>query len=389
LKVLHFDCFSGISGDMALGALVDAGLDYRAWTAELEKLGLPGYTVSRKRVSRCGISGTKLSVKAAHGQPFRNLADIEKLINRSKITKAAKLNSLKIFRRLGEAEARVHGVPIEKVHFHEVGAVDSIVDIAGTAIALDMMGIGRVTASALNLGSGQVKFSHGTFPVPAPATAELVKGFPAYMSETKAELTTPTGAAIVTAIASDFGPMPAMTVSKTGCGAGGKDFPETPNLLRVFIGEDGEGGYVRDTVNLIETNIDDMDPRVYGHVMDMLFEAGAKDVWITPILMKKSRPAVTLSVLSGYGTTPAMVDIIMAETTTFGVRVSSVSRHMLERAFEEVETRHGKVRVKVGSAGGRVLKAVPEYEDVKALAEKSGKGIIGIIREAEGASVKH
>ena len=387
MKTAYFDCFSGISGDMVLGALIDAGLDYKAWSAEAAKLGLD-FSLKRSKVTRGGLKGTKLSVIPADGQPRRNLPAIEKLIDKSKITKTAKVNTLRVFARLAHAEARAHGVSVDKVHFHEVGAVDSIVDIAGAAIALDMMGIERVLSSPLNLGSGVVRFSHGTFPVPAPATAELIKGFPAYASDVQAELTTPTGAAIVTTLADGFGPMPRMEVKSVGYGAGGRELKDRPNLLRVFIGE-ASALYEEDSASLIETNIDDMDPRLYEHVMERLFEAGALDVWLTPIIMKKSRPAVTLSVLAEAAGCGRAIDLIMDETTTFGVRVSRVDRKKLAREFKEVKTGHGRVRVKLGLKGRKVVKAVPEYEDVKALARKSGKPLREIIDEAEKALGPH
>jgi len=382
LKTLYLDCYSGISGDMLLGALLDAGLSYKAWLAEVGKLGLSGYTITKKRVIRSGLSGTKVTINVTAKQPHRNLSDITRLIGKSKVSKTAKDNTLRVFGRLAKAEAKAHGEPVEKVHFHEVGAVDSIIDIAGAAIALDMMGIEAVYCSPLNLGSGTVTFSHGTFPVPAPATAELVKGFPAYMSDTKAELTTPTGAAIATTLSSGFGPMPVVNVRAIGYGAGGREIPGSPNMLRVFVG-DSDGGYEVDSVNLIETNIDDMDPRIYEYVMERLFDAGALDVWLTPIIMKKSRPAVTLSVLAVPSVTDELIDIVLKETTTFGVRVSEVSRRKLSREFKEVKTRSGTAKVKVGSKKGKQLKAVPEYEEVKALAKKSGRPLKDILHEIE------
>ena len=382
MRTAYFDCFSGVSGDMLLGALIDAGLDFNAWRAGLDGLDLPGYSVSRKKVRRAGLAGIKLSVKVSPGQPRRNLTRIEKLLRKSKLPARAKDNALKVFLRLAQAEAKAHGVAVEEVHFHEVGAVDSVVDIAGAALALEMMGVGKIISSPLNLGSGTVKFSHGTFPVPAPATAELIKGFPAYASDVKAELTTPTGAAVLTALADSFGLMPAMKVTGVGCGAGERDFENFPNLLRVFIGEAG-GDYEQDTVSLIETNIDDMDPRIYGHVMETLFEAGALDVWLTPVIMKKSRPGTLLSVICDHDRADALSGIILKETTTFGVRVSAARRLKLGREIREIKTKCGPVRVKFGKAGEKVLKAVPEYEDVKALARKTGTAFRDIAAEAD------
>lgn len=385
LRTAYFDCFSGISGDMFLGALLDAGLDYKAWLKEMEKLPIKGFSVSRRKVKRCSLSGTRLTVKVVAPQPHRNLLDIEKLINKSNVSPAAKETAHSVFRALARAEAKVHGTSVDEVHFHEVGAVDSIVDIVGAAVALDMMGLRKVLSSPLNLGSGLVKFSHGTFPVPAPATAELIRGIPAYASGIKAELTTPTGAAIITTLAGGFGPMPEMVAEATGYGAGGRDLPETPNMLRVIIGET-DGGYDSDTVNIIETNIDDMDPRIYSHVMDRLLDAGALDVWLTPIIMKKSRPATTLSVLADAGKTPALTGIIMSETTTFGVRIIKASRKKLARRFIDIKTKSGAVRVKVGMYGKKALKAVPEYEDVKALAKRTGRTLKDIFREIDKLS---
>jgi len=382
LRVIYFDCFSGVSGDMVLGALIDAGLDYRAWKSELEGLGLSGYTLSRKKVARGGLKGTKLNVKSSDNHPHRDLAHITGLINRSKIDRTARKKAVEIFGRLAHAEAEAHGVSVDKIHFHEVGAVDSIVDIVGASVALGMMGAGRIYSSALNLGSGSVKCAHGILPVPAPATANLVRGFPAYTSEIRHELTTPTGAAIITTLAHSFGPMPPMRVTSVGYGAGGRELQGYSNLLRVFVGEQDDQ-FERDTAELIETNIDDMDPRIYEHVMERLLGAGALDVWLTPVIMKKSRPAVTLSVLAEPGKTAALVDIVLRETTTFGVRVSRVDREKLSRRFTEVITAHGTVRVKLGIAGGRTLKSVPEYEDVKAVANKSGRSVKDIIKKIE------
>ena len=277
-----------------------------------------------------------------------------------------------MFGKLAEAEAKAHGVGMEEVHFHEVGAVDSIIDIAGTCLAVEMLKPDKIFFSALNLGSGTVKTAHGVLPVPAPATAELIKGIPAYQSAFPAELTTPTGAALAATLADGFGPMPLMEVKAAGSGAGDIELSGMPNLLRVFMGEqDGGGGYEEDTVVLVETNIDDMDPRVYEYVIERLFEAGALDAWLTPVIMKKSRPAVTLSALSEPGKKSAIIDIIMEETTTFGVRISEYSRRKLARGFKETATPGGSVRVKVGQKNGKILKAVPEYEDAKAAAKRS------------------
>jgi hypothetical protein len=367
---------------MILGALIDAGLDLPSWKRHMETLPLDSWSVTKRNVRRNGIAGTKLTVNHPASQPHRNLADIRNIINSSDIPRAAVRDALGIFRRLAKAEADAHGVPISKIHFHEVGAIDSIVDIVGAALAIRMMGIKRVVSSPLNLGSGTVKCAHGVLPVPAPATARLVEGFPAYASETKAELTTPTGAAILTTLADSFGPMPLMRVEKIGHGAGDLKLEGLPNLLRVFVGETEDaasGGYERDSVTLIETNIDDMDPRICEYAMERLFEAGALDVWLTPIVMKKSRPAVTLSVLCEPADSSVLTDIVLAETTTFGVRVSGMERAKLARRFEEVEVDGQSIRVKLGIKGGKVIKRVPEYEDAKRVAKKTGRPLKDIL----------
>jgi pyridinium-3,5-bisthiocarboxylic acid mononucleotide nickel chelatase len=384
LKIAYFDCYSGISGDMLIGSLMGAGCDFKKWLAQMETLPLPGWSASVKKVKRGGLAGTKFSVKITSAQPQRNLPQIEKIIKKSKLSGRVKERAALVFGRLAQAEAAAHGVSVEQVHFHEVGAVDSIIDIVGTCLACEMLKLDKIFVSALNLGSGTVKTAHGILPVPTPATAEMITGIPAYQSAFPAELTTPTGAALAAALSDGFGPMPLMEVKATGSGAGDIELPGMPNLLRVFIGEQGGGsGYEEDNVVLVETNIDDMDPRVYEYVIERLLEAGALDAWLTPIIMKKSRPAVTLSALTEPGKKPAIIDIIMEETTTFGVRTVEYSRSKLAREFREIAAPGGRVRVKVGQRGGKILKAVPEYEDAKLAAEKSNVPLREIIKLAE------
>jgi uncharacterized protein (TIGR00299 family) protein len=383
LKIAYFDCYSGISGDMLIGSLMGAGCDFKKWLAQMETLPLEGWSASIRKVRRSGISGLKFSVKIISPQPQRNLPQIERIIKKSKLPGSVKERAALVFGRLAKAEAVAHGVSIEAVHFHEVGAVDSIIDIAGTCLAVEMLKLDKIFFSALNLGSGTAKTAHGVLPVPTPATAELIKGIPAYQSVFPAELTTPTGAALAATLADGFGPMPLMEVKTTGSGAGDIELSGTPNLLRVFIGEQGGGGYEEDSVVLVETNIDDMDPRVYEYVIERLFEAGALDAWLTPIIMKKSRPAVTLSALTEPVKKSAIIDIIMEETTTFGVRTAEYSRSKLARGFKEIAAPGGRVRVKVGQRDGKMLKAVPEYEDVKLAAQKSSMPLRDIIKLAE------
>ena len=382
MKLAYFDCFNGISGDMVLGALADAGLDFSVWKAEVEKLGLEGYSVSKKKVRRAGFPGTKVTVKVTGPQPERKYSDIKRLIEKSGISPASKKAGLDVFRTIAEAEARAHGVGPEDVHFHEVGAVDSIIDIVGSAIAIDLMGVERIVSSPLNLGSGMVRFSHGTFPVPAPATAEVIKSraVPVFSSDIKAELTTPTGAAIITTLADGFGPMPQMNVQSTGWGAGDREFEGTPNMLRVFTGESADA-FEEDEVIITEANIDDMDPRIYEYVMERLFEEGALDVWLTPIIMKKSRPAVTLSAMAAPDRTDRVAETILFETTTFGIRSYRAGRKKLEREFMEAGAGRGTARVKIGRSGKRVIKAMPEYEDIKMIAKKTRKPLREVLAE--------
>jgi pyridinium-3,5-bisthiocarboxylic acid mononucleotide nickel chelatase len=382
LKIAYFDCYSGISGDMLIGSLMGAGCDFKKWLAQMETLPLEGWSASIRKVRRSGISGLKFSVKITSPQPQRSLPQIERTIKKSKLPASVKERAALVFNKLAQAEAAAHGVSVEKVHFHEVGAVDSIIDIAGTCLAVEMLKADKIFFSALNLGSGTVKAAHGVLPVPAPATAELIKGIPAYQSVFPAELTTPTGAALAATLSDGFGPMPPMEIKSTGSGAGDMDLSGMPNLLRVFIGEKDGGGYEEDSVVLVETNIDDMDPRVYEYIIERLLQAGALDAWLTPVIMKKSRPAVTLSALAEPGKKSAIIDIIMEETTTFGVRTTEYSRRKLAREFREVAAPGGKVRVKVGKRDGKILKAVPEYEDVKAAAKKSNLPLRDIIKLA-------
>ncbi len=298
IRAVYFDCFSGISGDMILGALVDLGADLDTLREGLATLDLSGYTIKSRRVKKNGVSAAKIDVAVTAGkkQPARKLKDIEKLIRTSKLPKAVRDTTIRIFERLARAEAKVHRSTVDKVHFHEVGAVDSIVDVVGGVYALHLLNVERVFASPLNVGEGFVDCEHGTLPVPAPATLELLRGVPCFSSGVQQELTTPTGAAMIGHWAEGFGSLPEMTVLATGCGAGDHDVPETPNLLRAVLGEmPGKGR--ADTVWEVATNIDDMNPEFYEHVMDSLFKVGALDVWMTPIVMKKGRPAVTLSAL--------------------------------------------------------------------------------------------
>jgi hypothetical protein len=378
----YFDCFSGISGDMTLGALVDAGVPFEVLRSELAKLNLPGYELSSAKVTRSGLAATKVDVILdKKDQPARRLADVQAVINESTLPPSVKEKSLRIFERLAAVEAKVHATTPEKVHFHELGAVDAMVDIAGSVIGLEHLGVREVIASPVNVGSGSVHTSHGRLPVPAPATAELLKGIPLYSSSVTFELTTPTGAAILSTLASSFGPLPQMRIQRTAYGAGSKDVPGQPNVLRLFIGEPVES-YREDSSVLIETNIDDMNPQVYDYLIERLMQAGAHDAYLTPVIMKKGRPGILLSALTDRGTRDSLLDIIFRETTSIGVRIQDVGRRKLDREVREVKTPYGAVRVKISKRGDEILTVTPEYEDCRRIAEEKQVPLKQVMEEA-------
>lgn len=383
MTLAYFDCFSGISGDMTLGALVDAGVGIDALRAELAKLNLAGYELKDEKTTRSGIAAVKVHVVIDEkSQPSRHLADILKIINASSLSASIKEKSGLIFKRLAEAEAKVHATTPDRVHFHEVGAVDAIIDIVGSVIGLELLGVTQVLASPVNVGSGTVQTSHGMFPIPAPATAELLRGIPIYQSSTQFELATPTGVAIISTLASSFGPLPPMRVNRIAHGAGNKDFPGQPNILRLFTGESA-ASYEEDTSLVIETNIDDMNPQVYDYLIERLMKAGAQDAYLTPIIMKKGRPAILLSVLTDRGKADDLLNVIFRETTSIGVRIHEVGRKKLSREIGEIETKFGKVRVKIGKRGDEVLNVSPEYEDCRKIAEEKNVPLKIVMAEAK------
>ena len=367
MKIAYFDCCAGISGDMVLGALVDSGLDVSILRRELAKLHLGDYSISASKDERHHITGTNIKVRFKESGHHRTFKEIKNIINKSRLTTKVKVLSTSIFENLAKAEAKVHGCRVDDVHFHEVGAIDSIVDIVGTAIGIEKLGIGQVYASPLPLGSGWVKTSHGRMPVPAPATLELLKGVPVASSPATSELTTPTGAAIIKTLSLSFGNMPHMEIEGTGYGIGDRSFKEIPNILRLIIGK-RTGNTER--LIIVETNMDDMNPQIYEYLMSRLFKNGALDVFLMPIQMKKGRPAILLKVLCSENKKGNIIDTIFEETTTIGVRTYEVERHCLERRIENVSTPYGKVRVKVAERNGKVLNIQPEYEDCKEIAEK-------------------
>lgn len=372
VRTAYFDCFSGISGDMILGALVDLGADLKKIRAGLKTLDLPGYRLVARRAKRGLLTGTQIDVVLARGNaarpPSRHFKDIKELIEGSGLPSAVKQRAVEVFLRIARAEAAVHGESIDRVHFHEVGAVDSIVDIVGGLLALDNLGITRVFSSPINVGEGFVVCEHGTLPVPAPATLRLLEGIPCFSSGVQKELATPTGAGMISALAESFGSLPAMTVLASGYGVGDHVIPTTPNMLRVVLGECREDEAPQEKLVMVETQIDDMNPEFYPNAMDRLFEAGAVDVTLTPIIMKKGRPATKISVLVGEAQKRPVIDCLLKETSTFGVRFYEVSRVTLDREVQEVATVFGPVEVKLGIEAGRVIKAAPEYEACRKIA---------------------
>ena len=366
MKIAYFDAPTGLAGNLILGALLDAGVDIAYLKKELLKLQNPRFKIQNKfQLIR---SKKHFAVRVKKETLRRDLPTILGIIRQSKLSDQVKLLSSRIFHRLAEAEAKVHGTTINKVHFHEVGAVDAIIDIVGTAICLEKLGIEKVYCSPLPFGKGTIKHAHGLLPNPAPATVELLKGIPTYGTNLKGELVTPTGAAIISTICKDFSVMPRLRLDAMGCAAGSKDLG-IPNILRVFIGE-AELPTEKDSILQIETNIDDMDPKAYSKVIAKLMKAGALDAYITPILMKKGRQAVTLTILCGPKDKDRILEKLFSLTTTFGARVYLTGREKLKRKFQTVRTKYGKARIKLGSLGKELKTIAPEYDDYIQLAKK-------------------
>jgi len=387
VRAAHFDCFSGISGDMTLGALLDAGVDADAVRAGLDSLGLP-IRLEVEKIRKGGFAATRATVEAPEEHVHRYLADVEEIVSRGRLTERQRDLALKVFRRLAEAEAAAHGMPLDRVHFHEVGALDSIADIVGSAIGLDLLNVSRVTSRPVPTGNGMVKCAHGLMPIPAPGTAALLKGVPLADTPIKGELTTPTGAAILTTVVSEWvAGLPAMTVEAVGHGAGQRELLEQPNLLRLFVGTVSEApraqGEEADRVWVLETNLDDVPAEVIGYCFERLFAAGALDVFSTPIQMKKDRPGVMLSVLAQEGALEALEAVLFCETATLGVRRYPVERHKLRREALTVETKWGPVRGKRGWRAGGPDVWSPEYEDCARVARLHGVPLREVYAAAE------
>lgn len=370
-KMAYFECFSGASGNMILGALLDAGLSQDVLEAELSKLPVKGFKLVVQKVKRQGIAATHVTVETEETHAHRHLHHITDILERSTLDQRIKDDSRRIFTRLAEAEAKIHNTTVEHIHFHEVGALDAIVDIVGAVIGLRTLGIETMYVSPLSLGTGFTTCAHGKIPIPAPATVELLQGKPVRPSDIEAELVTPTGAAILSTLGNFFGTPPAMTIEITGYGAGTRELP-IPNVLRLFIAQAAEGadGYDHDTVAVIDANLDDMNPEFYGYIFDRAFTAGALDVYTTPVMMKKNRPGTLLTVVAPIEQKQALIDLLLKETTTIGVRWQEQQRTKAQRAIQTVETPYGPVRVKISRRGSAIINIAPEYEDCKQLAEK-------------------
>ena len=395
-RILYFDCFNGASGDMVLGALLDAGLPLEELRRALGSLAIEGATVSATRVLRAGVSATKFiaeehghnthhhghthdhkhdhqhdhaSTAVVHHHAHRSLAEINALIERSALSAGGKTRAKELFHRLGEAEAAIHQIPIDKIHLHEVGALDSIIDIVGAVFAIEWFHADRIVSSPLNVGGGMVKSAHGNFPVPAPATVRLLGRAPVYSSGVQSELVTPTGALLVTSYATSFGPVPSMTIEHTGYGAGDRDLPNTPNVLRVLIGESSEQPHTERIV-VLQSELDDMNPQLFGLVMERLYAAGALEVYFESVQMKKNRPGTLLTILARPEQREELSAIVFRETTTIGVRYHEVLRERLEREIVAIDTPLGTVRFKVARLGDTIVNAAPEFEDCLRIASE-------------------
>jgi pyridinium-3,5-bisthiocarboxylic acid mononucleotide nickel chelatase len=428
MRIAYLDCFSGISGDMFLGALVDAGVAPEMFLRAVEALDVDA-KLQISRVNRSGITATKVDVMVegerdsptpspvserhehthenahhhehshdhtrGHGQDSvhqtsghqhgRGLVEIRDIIRKARISEAAKIIAIDMFEKLGAAEAKIHNVPIEKIHFHEVGAVDALVDITCAAVGAEALGADEIICSPLNVGGGTVNCAHGTFPVPAPATVELLTGAPVFSSGLQAELVTPTGAAIVRTLATRFASFPEMQIEKAGYGAGTRDFPGHANVLRITVGEAASkfaANTSQENIWVLEANLDDLNPQVFGYVMDRLLEAGALDVFGMPVQMKKNRPGTLLSVLAKPNDTDKLTQIIFAETTTLGVRRRQENRHVLARKWQTVSTQFGDVRIKIATLNGTVSSYTPEYEDCRRIAVEHRVPLKLVMQEA-------
>ena len=383
MKTLYFDCFAGASGNMILGALVALGVGEKELIEQIKLLNISDFEIEFTKKDKSGVSAIHADVKVPPENAHRHLSTIEKIINDSRLSDSVKKRAVEIFRKLAEAEAKVHGIDIQKVHFHEVGAMDAIIDVVGACIGFEILGIEKFVCSKIHVGSGFVKMAHGKFPVPPPAVAELLKNAPIYSTEIEGELITPTGAAIISTVCEAFGQIPEIIIEKTAYGAGTREYKDFPNALRLILGEtkilekqnDSRLQTPGSRLTLIETNIDDVSPEILGFVMEKAFELGALDCWFTPIQMKKNRPATMVSILCKADKTEVFTDLLYTETTTIGVRVFETARNCLERNIEKVETKFGEIDIKIAKYKGKVINVKPEFEQLKKIAEREGLGL--------------
>ena len=387
MKTAYFDAFSGLSGDMIVGSMLDAGADFDTLESAIGSLRLQGYRLSTRRKSVSGIEALKFDVEVLEPQPERHLSEIRAMIENAGLARAVTLGALKIFEALAEAEAKVHRTSPEQVHFHEVGAVDSIIDIVGAAWGFDQLGVESVIVSPLPVGTGFAKSRHGVIPVPAPATAELLAGFPVRLNDGASEMVTPTGAAILKAFARPAPAVIPFDIERIGYGAGSKNFADRPNVLRLMLGH-GLDAFESDQMIEISANIDDLNPQVYDHLSGRLFDAGARDVTITPTIMKKGRPGVILAVLAEPAMRERMAQLIFAETSTIGLRSYPVARLKLPRKTLTVETRFGTIRVKVSGGDTEPLTIAPEYDDCHRAALEHGMPLKTVIEESRAAAAQ-
>ncbi len=389
MKSIYFDCFSGASGDMIVGALIDAGADFEALRAALATLGVQGYALRAEKIMKKGIRATQfyVDVDESTPQPHRHLRHVLEIIHAGVLPESVKAAAEHTFQRIAEAEASVHGTTIEKVHFHEVGAVDSIMDVVGAHMALHLLGAERITASPLPLGSGTVRCAHGVMPVPVPATALLVQGAPTYGGDTEGELVTPTGAALITDIAQSYGSTPAMRITAVGYGSGARDYPDRANVLRVLIGET-DAALEQETIAVLEANVDDMTPELIAPFLVDALKAGARDAFTSPIYGKKGRPGHLLTVLCSEDRVSDMVSLMLHATTTFGVRIHMEQRTCLHREWKTAQTPWGEVRVKIGYLNGAPIRRSPEFEDCRAVAESAGVLVLAVYEAALASAIR-
>jgi len=381
MKTLYFDCFAGASGNMILGGLVALGVDEKKLVEQIKLLDIADFEIEFTTADKSGISAIHANVKVPHEHAHRHLHTIEKIINDSRLADSIKKRAIKIFTRLAEAEAKIHGIDVQKVHFHEVGAMDAIIDVVGACIGFEMLGIEKFACSKIHVGSGFAQMAHGKFPIPPPAVAELLQGIPIYSTEITGELCTPTGAAIISTLCDSYGELNDLNVEKIGYGAGTRDYQDFPNVIRLMVGTSDEGQGTSKWKNqtdhrplttnhliLLETNLDDTTGQVLGFVMDKAFELGALDCWFTPIQMKKNRPATMISILCEAKNRDKLKELLYIETTTLGVRVREVERECLERKFVKVATQIGEIDVKIGLLNGKQVNAMPEFDQLKQIA---------------------